>query len=345
MTSTQSELGGEQSPSLHFQSHNFTSPQGGVRMLITGAVHGNEICGTEAIRRVMAQLESGELLLQRGSVTFVPVANPLAYQRQQREGDRNLNRRLRPTSTPQEFEDHVANWLCPLMQQHEVLLDLHSFRGEGQAFVMVGPENNQGEIEAFSFSAQEEKLAQALGVQRFVDGWLTTYAKGVARRRDQITVEDGDPNCAIDAAFGMGTTEYMRSVGGYALTLECGQHQDPKSKELAYQAIINAMTCLQLIAAPMNEGSTNEAPMSQALGDMETLRIYEVVDKQHDDDRFVRAWASFDILNQGDVIGVRHDGTEVRAEMDARIIFPDANAKKNDEWFYLAKSSQRLQRG
>jgi predicted deacylase len=338
MTSTQPAAGGELRPSLHFQSHNFASPQAGVRMLITGAVHGNEICGTEAIRRVMAQI-----LLQRGSVTFVPVANPLAYQRQQREGDRNLNRRLRPTSTPQEFEDHVANWLCPLMQQHEVLLDLHSFRGEGQAFVMVGPENNQGEIEAFGFSAQEEKLAQALGVNRFVDGWLTTYAKGVARRRDQIAVNHGDPGCAIDAAFGMGTTEYMRSVGGYALTLECGQHQDPKSKEVAYQAIINAMVCLQLIAAPMNEITTSEVPTREARGAMETLRIYEVVDKQHDDDRFVRAWASFDTLKQGDLIGVRQDGTEVRAEMDARIIFPDANAKKNEEWFYLAKTSQRLQ--
>lgn len=106
-------------------------------------------------------------------------------------------------------------------------------------------------------------------------------------------------------------------------------------EELSVEELAN-----ELIAAPMNEVPTGEAP-----GDMETLRIYEVVDKQHDDDRFVRAWASFDTLKQGDVIGVRDDGTEIRAEMDARIIFPDANAKKNEEWFYLAKSSQRLQRG
>lgn len=319
-------------PSMYFQHHTFSSPQPGVSILITGAVHGNETCGTDAIRRVIKQFESGEIALKCGRLTFVPVTNPLAYQRGQREGDRNLNRRLRPTSTPVEFEDHIANWLCPLMQQHQVLLDLHSFRGEGQAFVMVGPENNRGEIEAFQFAKQEEALAQALGVRRFVYGWLSTYAKGVTRRRDQIHVADDNDQHTIDTAFGMGTTEYMRSVGGYALTLECGQHQDPHSKEVAYRAIINALMQLGLI-----DRQTEEKPAA-----METLRIYEVVDKQHRNDRFVRAWASFDEVQKGELIGVRQDGSQVVAEIDARIIFPDANADVNEEWFYLAKQSQRL---
>lgn len=333
MTIHFTNAGNTSSPTLHFQHHTFSSPQSGVSILITGAVHGNETCGTDAIRRVMAQLMSGEMILKSGVVTFVPVTNPLAYQRGEREGDRNLNRCLRPTKTPVEFEDYIANWLCPLMQQHQVLLDLHSFRGEGQAFVMVGPENNQGEIEPFQFAAQEEALAQALGVDRFVDGWLNTYAKGVVRRRDQVDLSNAKGQHAIDTAFGMGTTEYMRSVGGYALTLECGQHQDPQSNEVAYQAIINTLKLLGLIDHPTQEKAKS----------METLRIYEVVDKQHRDDRFSRAWASFDEIRQGELIGVRQDGKQVIADMDARIIFPDANADVNEEWFYLAKQSQRLQ--
>ena len=79
-----------------------------------------------------------------GSVSFVPVANPLAYAHGRRAGDRNLNRALQPTDAPREFEDHVANWLCPLLAAHEVLLDLHSFHGGGQPFVMVGPRDNAG---------------------------------------------------------------------------------------------------------------------------------------------------------------------------------------------------------
>jgi predicted deacylase len=58
-----------------------------------------------------------------GSVTFVPITNPLAYAKGVRNGDRNLNRNLFPNDDPQDFEDRIANWLCPLLGQHDVLLD------------------------------------------------------------------------------------------------------------------------------------------------------------------------------------------------------------------------------
>ena len=310
--------------SLSFKSSTYCSPQAGLRVLITGAVHGNEICGTLAILRVINEIDAGVLKLKSGSVTFVPVTNTLAYQKKQRNGDRNLNRRLRPTEDPKEFEDHVANWLCPLMQQHQVLLDLHSFRGAGQAFVMVGPENNQAQVEPFQFAREEEVLAQCLGVNRFVDGWLSTYARGVLRRQSPVS----------DREFGMGTTEYMRSVGGYALTLECGQHDDPMAKDVAYQAILNTLRLLNVIDGSIENRATK----------MEELRIYEVVDKHHQNDKFSRDWASFDEIKQGCLIGTRHDGTPVLAEMDGRIIFPDANAMGNEEWFYLARHNDRLEK-
>mgnify|MGYP000470466852 CR=1 FL=1 len=97
-------------------------------LIVTGAVHGNEVAGTHGIRRVIAEIESGALALARGSVTFVPITNPKAYALKRRNGDRNLNRNLQPTApgvAPAEFEDHIANWLCPLMAQHDALLDLH----------------------------------------------------------------------------------------------------------------------------------------------------------------------------------------------------------------------------
>ena len=307
-----------------FKSCSYSSPVAGLRVLITGAVHGNEVCGTHAILRVIDEIDAGALKLKSGTVTFVPVTNTLAYQKRQRNGDRNLNRRLRPTDDPKEFEDHVANWLCPLMQQHQVLLDLHSFRGAGQAFVMVGPENNQAHVEPFQFAREEEALAQCLGVNRFVDGWLSTYAKGVSRRHSSIT----------DHEFGMGTTEYMRSVGGYALTLECGQHDDPMAKEVAYRAILNSLRLLNVIDGSGENG----------VNKMEALRIYEVVDKYHENDRFSRDWASFDEIKQGCLIGTRHDGNAVFAEIDGRIIFPDANAIANEEWFYLARHNDRLEK-
>lgn len=316
-----------------FKSTSYASPISGPRIIITGAVHGNEICGTVAIRRVMDELNSGHLQQIAGTLTLVPVVNTLAYQLGQRHGHRNLNRRLRPTQQIEEFEDHVANWLCPLLAQHDILLDLHSFRGKGTAFVMVGPENNAAEIEPFRYAAEEEILALRLGVNRFVDGWLSTYARGVERRRKRLNhIADSVALHNADPQFGVGTTEYMRSVGGHALTLECGQHQDPMAPQVAYQAILNTLRQLGILAGD------KPAVVQQR----EALRIYDVVDKAHVSDSFSREWASFDPLIQGDLIGTRHDGSAVIAEMDGCIIFPDANAAAGEEWFYLAKHNSRF---
>jgi predicted deacylase len=46
--------------SLHFQSVAFTGLAPGTRLIVLGAVHGNETCGTQAIRRVIGEIESGQ---------------------------------------------------------------------------------------------------------------------------------------------------------------------------------------------------------------------------------------------------------------------------------------------
>ena len=106
-----------------FKSISYTGRHPGRRLIVLGGVHGNETCGTAAIERVVGDIEAGAIEMMAGRVTFVPVANPLALERRQRAGDRNLNRGLAPSETPREYEDHVANWLCPLLEQHEVRLD------------------------------------------------------------------------------------------------------------------------------------------------------------------------------------------------------------------------------
>jgi len=308
---------------LQFKSVHYAGQQPGTRLIVTGAVHGNEICGTLAIRRIMQQLDDGDLLIRQGSVTFVPVANPLAYALGERAGERNLNRNLFPNTDPQDFEDRVANWLCPLLAQHDVLLDLHSFNAHSEPFVMVGPRNNDGPLEPFQHEEKERALARRLGVRRFVDGWLRTYGAGVKRRLH------GNSELETVLRYGVGTTEYMRSTGGYALTLECGQHDDPQAPEVAYRAILNTLAFLGLTDAP--------APQAIAPADMEALSMVAVYDKQHEDDRFSRDWASFDPVRQGEEIGRRADGTPVLAECDGRILFPDAQAGANNEWYYLTR--------
>jgi uncharacterized protein len=314
---------------FNFQSTTIASPNPGKKLIVLGAVHGSEKCGTVGIKRVLAEFESGALALARGRVTFVPITNPKAYAQNTRNGDRNLNRRLRPTNDVREFEDHVANWLCPLLQQHEVLLDLHSFQAEGKPFATLGPENNSGALEPFKWANEEMALIRRLGVSRAVDGWLATYGVGVERRRTTRNDELG--NTDLDPQYGVGTTEYMRSVGGYAITLECGQHSDPNAPEVAYRAIHNALAHLQLIDAP------DPAPHS-----LEGLRLHEVIDKTHVDDAFARPWQSFDRLKKGEPIGTRKNGETLHAQDDGWIVFPNAVAAAGNEWFYLAKANPRF---
>jgi predicted deacylase len=326
---------------MHFKSIHFAASRpahAAPKLIVLGAVHGNEICGTQAIGQVVDALERGALQLIAGSVTFVPVTNPLAYQLKRRNGERNLNRNLAPTDTPREFEDHIANWLCPLLAQHDALLDLHSFQAAGgQPFVMVGPQNNAGGLESFAHAAQEQAWAQRLGVGRAVDGWLSTYAAGVARRMaDPHAAKLATAHLNQSPLYGIGTTEYMRRHGAHgkgalALTLECGQHADPAAPEVAYRGILNSLAHLGLIDAP--------APAARS---MEGLRMFEVIDKAHEADAFARPWTSFDALKAGDVIGTRANGQVVKAPGDGYILFPNTGAQAGQEWFYLAQRTDRF---
>ncbi len=325
-----------ESSTAPFKVLRFKTDQTGPRLIVLGAVHGNEVCGPRAIGRVLAEFESQKLNLLRGSVSFVPITNQKAYERGQREGDRNLNRNLGPTEHPQDFEDRIANALCPLLAQHDVLIDLHSFHSPGEPFAMLGPANNDGTLQPFALAAEEEALAARLGPRRLVEGWLETYADGVAARV-QRAEQSGDPQTArarllnTDPRYGIGTTEYMRSVGGMAITLECGQHDDPAGPEVAYQAIVDTLAHLGMIDAP--------APAPRA--DIELIRLIHVTDRLNAGDAFIKPWASFDPVKAGEPIGHRYDGTVVTAPGDGYIVFPNTKAMPGNEWFYFARRSSR----
>ncbi len=314
---------------MHFKSIHYVGRKSGPKIIITGAVHGNETCGTIAINRMIDDIESGRVNIVAGEVTFVPITNPLAYQKGERTGDRNLNRNLYPIQQPKEFEDYVANWLCPLLAKHEVLLDLHSTRAKNPAFAMLGPVDNDGPLQPFRHFTKERAMAAHLGVHRFVDGWLDTYALGVARRRE-YAAQTGKPLNPLntDPRYGVGTTEYMRSVGGYSITLECGQHEDPQSPKVGYQAIRNTLAFLGI----------SDGVVPPPVTDVEHLHLHDVIDKYDAGDTFSREWASFHALKKGDLIGTRADGTKLFAEFDGYIMFPDAKSLPGNEWYYLARA-------
>jgi len=317
------------------RTHCYHGLEAGPKLIVLGAVHGNETCGTQGIARVLGELDRGELRILRGAVTFVPVTNPLAYLRGQRAGDRNLNRNLGPKEAPQDYEDRIANALCPLLAAHEVLLDLHSFHTGGEPFAMLGPQDNTGPLEPFAHAAAEEAMALRLGARRLVEGWLDTYAAGVRTRLARTAPTERAQLLSTDPDYGVGTTEYMRRMGGYAITLECGQHEDPAAPDFAWRAIRNTLAHL---------GLTDET-RPPARSDCELLKLVEVIDRLHAGDTFARPWASFDPVSAGELIGTREDGSEVRARRDGFIVFPNPAATPGNEWFYFAQRSERVLHG
>ena len=48
-----------------FKSVSYTAVAPGTRLIVLGAVHGNETCGTRAIERVIAEIDAGSLRLER----------------------------------------------------------------------------------------------------------------------------------------------------------------------------------------------------------------------------------------------------------------------------------------
>lgn len=308
---------------------SFASLRPGPRLLVIGGVHGDETSGTAGVERVLDELQSGALPLACGQLTLVPIANPLARRRLAREGERNLNRRFAPTDTPQDNEDRLTQLLCPVIDRHEVLLDLHSFESPGEAFSMIGPRDNDEALEPFHRAREEGRLAWHIGTPTVVEGWLEIYAAGLAQR------SGGTPPTAQQIAYGCGTNEYMRSRGGYAVTLECGQHRDPRAPEVAWQAIRRTLALLGMAPLPPVLAA-QPLPAAPRL-----LRLHSVVDRLHADDRFVREWATFDAVQAGQTVGHRADGTPVPAPGDGFIVFPNPLALPGTEWFYFATASDR----
>ena len=297
---------------LHW--HTWAALAPGPSLVVLGAVHGNEVCGAHAIVRAIDDLTHGRLRLLRGRLTLVPVANPLAFAQVTREGQRNLNRRFLPQPDPQDYEDRITHQLAPLLAQHEVLLDLHSFHTPGDPFAMVGPRNNSGAREPFARAAEEMALARALGAQQVVEGWLEVYDRAAGLRGELPDDE------------GIGTNEYMRSQGGYAVTIECGQHEDPEAIDVATRAIHGALAHLELAHVPAPPRFAGPA-----------ARLKDVVLRESPADRLAQDWHSFDAVQAGDVIAHRADGTPVAAPYDGCVLFPHPEAEVGQELFYLAE--------
>ena len=320
---------------LHIETHSFFGLKPGPKVLVMGRVHGNESCGTLAINNVINRIQNQLVNITLGKVTFVPISNPLAASRGTRNGDRNLNRAFYPKGpTRNDFEDELNDILCPILEECDVLLDLHSFLNGVEPFALIG--NTSGDKKAFV--ANEEKvytsethLVSALEVETVIANWSETYIRGVQNRRKRDGVLSPPFSLNYDEKYGDGTTEYARSKGALAITLECGQHEEVSAPLVGENAILNILRFLRM---------TDERPNSVANSrKVNYISLFDVIDKISHGDKFTKNWKTFMKIEKNEIIGISEKGKELRAPKDCFMVFPNQNAEPGQEWFYLGEQS------
>lgn len=288
-------IGQSSKESQSIKSVRFDGLKPGPHLLVLGAVHGDETCGPLGIIRVIEEFEAQVRTLQKGSVTFVPVCNPRAFHQGVRFCERNLNRALYVKEQPRAYEDWIDRILCRVLDEADVLIDLHSYASKGSAFCFLG-----------TSSEKEIALCRSLGINDFVYGWADAFGKVLADPRD-----------------GMGTVEYARSKGALATTVECGHHNNADAPDIAYQVICAGLTHLGLCAG--------QRPV---VSDQRFVKMHSVFFKDQEG-ALEQHWCHYDQVKAGEILARYSSGEMIVAPTDGYIVLPKLTAPIGGEWFYF----------
>lgn len=269
----------------------------GKKLLVFGAIHGNEVCGPRAIQRVVDKIRSGELVLASGSVTFVPICNPRAYAANVRLVEENLNRVFRRTDSPASYEAHLANELCAIIEEgFDIFLDLHSMSAPGPVCAFIDYP-----------TTENERLAAALTLEYVLLDWPRVY------QNNEHGLESYD------------TTRYADSLGIPGVLVECGQHTDSESVGVAERIILETFSYAGLI-----ERVSVARPMQP-----KRVRMQSVAIKRSPGDAFARPWRHLEAIAKGECIATRADGADDVAQEDCYILLPKESATPSEEWYYI----------
>lgn len=282
-------------------SKSFYADKAGPKLLVLGAVHGDETCGPQAINVIISKIEQNEIRLERGSVTFVPITNPEAYRCGVRYIDSNLNRDMVHTQTPLRYEQKLANELISFLDQCDVLLDIHSYHAGGKPFAVINDP-----------APRYLDFASCLNASWVISGWTKAYLSSAPKDQVRSPTEH------------IGTTEYVYNRGAIDVTLECGQHCDPEAPKVAYDGILRALEYLHI-----TEKSGLPPAQPPRIADMDTVFYSD------GGGNFSQSYRHLDFINAGTAVATRGDQTRIIAGKDAVIIMPRPDAPRGDEWFYL----------
>lgn len=262
----------------------------GPQVVCFGGVHGDEPSGVAAIERLKGELEEGRIHIEHGTLTLV-TANQRALERDVRFLDDNLNRLFREgAGATQSYEALRAQELKPILKHCDFFLDLHSTSSESEPFMTC-----------------ERKLldlARKFAVKNIVVGWGELEAEGIK----------GD------------TETFALNHGAVAFTMECGQHRDPKAKEVAYYTLLKFLQFSGLLP------DDREPHPKQCV-----YQLFHVEICSDKDFKFSKPYTNFTPLKKGEVIG-RDANTQYLAPKECVLVLPAYRERRviGEQLYFLA---------
>jgi predicted deacylase len=259
---------------------SFDSGRPGPHVLITALVHGNEICGAIALDHLFRRNirpASGRLSLAFVNVgayrSFDP-ANPTAS----RFIDEDFNRLWDPATLDHprhSAELERAKTLRPLIDTVDLLLDLHSMQQPGPALMLAG------------MTDKSLALARRIGVPEHIV--RDVGHAGGTRLRDYGAFND--PKSPKTA-----------------LLIECGQHWERRSADIAIDATLRFLEVAGIIPAHDKPVAPSSAQRVITVTDCVTIATERFT--------FAADFAALEIVPRAGTVIARDGGHEIRAPYD-----------------------------
>ena len=267
--------------------HRIDSGVPGPVALITALVHGNELCGAHALDFLLRE----QIRPARGTMIlcFANVECYLRFDRldpySNRFVDRDMNRVWQNDILENDhdsYEARRARELLPFIDEADFLLDLHTMRTDCRPIVLAG------------MTQRSVDLSEAMGVPSTI---------------------------VLDAGHGIGTR--LRDYGSFsdskcgktALLIECGQHLDPASADVAI------ICCLRFLAIlDMLDGADNwQRPDPQRTPKLK-IEVTEAVQVQSNAFQFVEEFQGLEVISKKHTVIAYDDGNPVRTPYDNTVI-------------------------
>jgi predicted deacylase len=288
-------------------AHSFEGPRPGPHAMISGLVHGNEICGAIALDRLLDDLLDGGLQPARGRLTLAFV-NVAAYERfdpanptAARYVDEDFNRLWSPAvldGPRSSVELTRARELRPLVETVDLLLDIHSLQQGEEAILLSGP------------------LEKGWSLARRVGAPATVVAdRGHAagtRLRDYAAFADPESAKA-------------------ALLVECGQHWRAGTESVALETAIRFLAAAGTIepAAAQHYGAYGAHGTDGATPPQRLIEVSEAVTVTSDDFAFVEPYQGFEVISKAGTVIARDGGRAVATPYDdCVLVMPSLRLKK-----------------